>query len=170
MGFFLTTFRTGHETAFWTKYKIILTVPLLNNTDFFFCPKKILIYSKQTVFVYPEHYIRITSFSLIINFTSYSCALGVCFYFVLVWGFLCMEVLFATCWMILIGCYLGYYSFKIYKLNTNQQITFIIFIFDNINSILVLFFKLSLKITLFTVIHKACIVPSQKWEKKVKKR
>lgn len=89
MGFFLTTFRTGHETAFWTKYKIILTVPLLNNTDFFFCPKKILIYSKQTVFVYPEHYIRITSFSLIINFTSYSCALGVCFYFVLVWGFLC---------------------------------------------------------------------------------
>lgn len=108
---------------------------------FFFCPKKILIYSKQTVFVYPEHYIRITSFSLIINFTSYSCALGVCFYFVLVWGFLCVEVLFATCWMILIGCYLGYYSFKIYKLNTNQQITFIIFIFDNINSILVLFFK-----------------------------
>lgn len=52
MGFFLTTFRTGHETAFWTKYKIILTVPLLNNTDFLFCPKKILIYSKQTVFCF----------------------------------------------------------------------------------------------------------------------
>lgn len=120
--------------------------------------------------VSPEHYIRITSFSFIINFTSYSCALGVCFYFVLVWGFLCVEVLFATCWMILIGCFLGYQPFKIYKLNTNQQITFIIFIFNNINSILVLFFKLSLKITLFTVIHKACIVPSQKWEKNVKKR
>lgn len=38
--------------------------------------------------VSPEHYIRITSFSLIINFScSYFCALGVCFYFVLVWGF-----------------------------------------------------------------------------------
>lgn len=117
--------------------------------------------------VSPEHYIRITSYSLIINFTSYSWALGVCFYFVKVWVFLCGGF-FATSWMILIGCFLGYYSFKIYKLNTNQQITFIIFIFNNINSILVLFFKLSFKITLFTVIHKACIVPSQKLRKKFK--
>lgn len=38
--------------------------------------------------VSPEHYIRITSYSLIINFTSYSWALGVCFYFVKVWVFL----------------------------------------------------------------------------------
>lgn len=158
MGFFLTTFRTGHETAFRIKYKIILIVLLLNNTDFFFYPKKILIYSKQTVFCFSR---TLHKDNIIVSHYQ--------LYFLL----LCTWYLFLFCfglgffvwrfyWMILVGCFLGYYSFKIYKLNTNQQITFIIFIFDNINSILVLFFKLSLKITLFTVIHKACIVPSQK--------
>lgn len=127
MGFFLTTFR--HETAFRIKYKTLM----------FFYPKKILIYSKQTVFCFSRTLHKDnTIFS---HYQLYFLLLCTRYLFLFCFGlvFFCVEVLFASSWMILIGCFLGYYSFKIYKLNTNQQITFIIFIFNNINSILVFF-------------------------------